>query len=135
MAKQIKTETLEIALSETETLVVVVKHRAQQRPDGSFRFLNFHTDKSANICADWGTITATLPDEEPFNQGLFINENATEPSGWLWEFDSNEDDRDCILEVKVHVEDELDGWEDDGDWEIVDGRFVPAEEATELVAH
>jgi hypothetical protein len=135
MNTQIKKETLEIALSETETLVVMVKHKAQQRPDGSFRFLNFHTDNSANICADWGTVTATLLGEDPFDQGLFINENATEPSGWLWEFNTNLEDRDCILEVKVHVEDDTDGWEDDGDWEIIDGRLGPVEAATELVAH
>ena len=24
-------------------------------------------------------------------------------------------------------EDELDGWEDDGDWEIINGCFVPVE--------
>ena len=98
----VKTEELELPLSEIETLKVIVKHQAQEVDGEHPRFLRLD-NHFTNIDDDDGKVYATLWDWE-LNQTLSICEDENEPSGWFWKVDTNEGECEMVLEVQVEVE-------------------------------
>ena len=81
---------------------MIVKHKAQDVDEEHPRFLRFDNNHTSIDDSD-GKIYATLWDWE-LDQTLFICEDENEPSGWFWELDTNESDREMVLEVKVSAE-------------------------------
>lgn len=130
MSKKIKEDIFEIGQeqeidlhlgwSETETAVVEMKHRTQQRDSGkSFRRLDFKP--GAVFRHEDGRRVVLLQTEQRKFDGsleatLALWESKEETGKWCWEVMNEHADHDFVLELKVRIDNETDDEESIGEW-------------------